>query len=129
MRFKEFGSPLLEDEASDVAAGLANFIQHRWNDFAEKGSMPTSQFIHMVQNWDIPITFDVLQKMQQDENSPLKKLISNLTVDTITFGTKGDEKEGEVDDESQAAGGGAGAAVAPEIKVAQMANRALNNRP
>jgi hypothetical protein len=71
MRFREFAVPLFEDDSSVVAAGLANFIQHRWNDFAEKGSMPTSQFIHMVQNWDIPITFDVLQTMRDDPKSPI----------------------------------------------------------
>jgi hypothetical protein len=125
MRFREFAVPLFEDDSSVVAAGLANFIQHRWNDFAEKGSMPTSQFIHMVQNWDIPITFDILQTMRDDPESPLNKLIANLTKDTITFGAKGDETESAPEDTAQAP---AGDAVAPEIKVAQMANRALNNR-
>lgn len=127
MRFREFSRSLLEDEASSVADGLASFLRHRWHDFGKVGSMPTESFISMVQNWDIPITFDTLQQMSQDEESPLKNLISNVTKDVITFKSSGDEEDTQAPAEPEAAAGGAGE-VGPEIKVAQMANRALSNR-
>ena len=129
MRFSEFSTRLVEakDSISDATI-LANFIQHRYHDLSQVGTMPTAAFINMLQNWDIPITFKILQQMYQEEKSPIKNLISNLTADTITFGSVGDEADTTASAEAGAEPAAGAAEVGPEIKVAQMANRALTNR-
>ena len=129
MRFREFSRKLVEDqdEATTVAAGLADFLRHRWHDFKKVGKWRTDAFITLLQNWGIPVSFESLKKLADDPNSPLKNLISNVTQDEIVFKTHGDE----TDAAEAGAGAGTGDVGGPsgEIRVAQMANRAMQNTP
>lgn len=128
MRLFEFAgmSDQSEGVADDLEAtllGVISQLRNRSHDFGHIGKFDTGGFIKLVHKSGVPFNYSALVRMYE-QSKTLKNVISSISRDEITFNDFGDEVDAAPDEETPDIVGDD-----PHAKVAQMANRALTNRP
>ena len=128
MRLFEFAgmSDQSEGVADDLEAtllGVISQLRNRSHDFGHIGKFDTGGFIKLVHKSGVPFNYSALVTMYE-QSKTLKNVISSISRDEITFNDFGDEVDAAPDEETPDIVGDD-----PHAKVAQMANRALTNRP